>query len=148
MSTKYADFCLKKIMLENNLLSQSVVEDGKNGKNDYVWKIMPCQFFQVSLKKIQFHTNPCIRKTAWKIRIFWCNGVFFTQNFVIKLEKIYQDFPDFNYNLQQYSLFYSLFLYGVTIWWLSRMILQFCYKLGAEGDSLSLYIAVCYIRYI
>ena len=34
--------------VENNLLSQSIGEDGKNGKNDYVAKIMPCQFFQVS----------------------------------------------------------------------------------------------------
>ena len=34
--------------VKNNLLSQSIVEDGKIAKNYYVVKIMPCQFFQVS----------------------------------------------------------------------------------------------------
>ena len=27
-------------------------EDGKNGKNDYVGKIMPCKYLQVSFKKL------------------------------------------------------------------------------------------------
>ena len=52
--------------MKNKLLSQSIVEDGKHGKNDYVGKIMPCLFFQVSQKKFEFHTNPYIRKTAQK----------------------------------------------------------------------------------
>ena len=37
--------------VKNKLFLQSIGEDGKNGKNDYVGKIMPFQFFQVSLQK-------------------------------------------------------------------------------------------------
>ena len=41
-------FALKKVMVKNNLLSQLIVEDGKNAKNDYFGKTMTGQFFQVS----------------------------------------------------------------------------------------------------
>ena len=93
------------MVVKNKLLSQSMGEDEKNWKNYYVGKIMPCKFFQVSLKKIEFHTSPCVRKIGQKIRIFWCNSSYFTQNFVIKLEKIDMASLDFKCNLQQYSLF-------------------------------------------
>ena len=52
MSTSNADFCLKKMIIKNNLLSQSIVEDGKNAKNYYVGKIMyALSLFQVKFKK-------------------------------------------------------------------------------------------------
>ena len=38
-------FALKNMVKKNNLLLQSIVEDGQNAKIDYVGKIMPCQFF-------------------------------------------------------------------------------------------------------
>ena len=53
MSNQYNEFCLKKMAIKNKLLSQSIREDEKNGrKKYYVGKIMPCQFFKVSLKKL------------------------------------------------------------------------------------------------
>ena len=39
--TKILTFAKKNVAVKNNLLSQSIVEDGKNGKNYYVAKIMP-----------------------------------------------------------------------------------------------------------
>ena len=84
---------------------QLIVEDGKNPKNYYVGKIMPCLFFQVLLNKFEHYTSPWISETAQKIRIRWFNGSYDTHTFLIKLEKIDKAFSDFKCNLQQYSLF-------------------------------------------
>ena len=46
MPTYQAEFCFKRMTVENILLSQSIVEDGKNAKNDNIGKIMPCQFLK------------------------------------------------------------------------------------------------------
>jgi hypothetical protein len=41
-------------MVENNLLSQLIVEDGKNAKKYYVGKNMSCSFFSKFIKKKLF----------------------------------------------------------------------------------------------
>ena len=106
-------FALKKITVKYDLVSQSIVEDGKNTKNDYLEKNMPCNFFQVSYKKNLVSRTSLHQKNRPKNMHLLMQRFYFTKIFGIKHEKIYKAFPDFNYNFHQYSLFYSFFLYGV-----------------------------------
>ena len=89
------------------------MEDGKNAKKYYVGKNMSCSFFSKFIKKKFISTQIIASEKPPKKYAVFDARVPISLKKIIKLEKIYKAFPDFNYNLQQYSLFYSLFLYGV-----------------------------------
>ena len=48
-------YCRKKKL--SNVLIQLIVANGKSAKFDYVGKIMPCEFFQVSLTFVEYHIS-------------------------------------------------------------------------------------------
>ena len=90
-----------------NIFLKLIVEDGKNAKNHYVGKSCLVHFFKFP-KKLSSTQILASEKGPKSMH-------FLMQNFVIKLEKIDKEFPDFNYNLQQYSLFIIVFVQGLTV---------------------------------
>ena len=139
------NFAFKKIAVKNKLLSRSIGENEKNWKNDYAGKNILSQFFSSFIKKNWVPHKSLRQEKCPKIRFFWCNGSFFNQNCVIKLEKIDMASPDFKCNSQHCPLFnkvpvctkYPKDLKPKT--WIFCIILDPCSLFGIEIHSFAIF---------
>ena len=108
----YADFCFKKIMVKNNLFSKSIAENWKMEKITMLEKLCLVSFFKFH-KKNWIPQKSLHQKNRPKNMHFLMQRFLFHSKFCNQTWKINKTFLYFYYNLQRYSLFYSLFLYGV-----------------------------------